>query len=135
MVEDYIQRKHGKRKVKYVLPQVQPILEETYGVIVYQEQVMQIAVEVAGFSMGQADLLRKAMGKKKPEVMAKQKQLFIDGAAERGVAAARRASCGSTSSPSPATASTRATASPTPCWPTRRPTSRRTTRWSSWPRC
>ena len=89
MVEDFIQRKLGKRKVKYVLPEVRPILEETLGVIVYQEQVMQIAVEVAGFTMGQADVLRKAMGKKSPEVMAEQKQLFIDGAAERGVAAAK----------------------------------------------
>jgi DNA polymerase-3 subunit alpha len=89
MVEDFIQRKLGKRKVKYVLPEVKPILEETLGVIVYQEQVMQIAVEVAGFTMGQADLLRKAMGKKSSAVMAEQKQKFIQGAADRGVAAAK----------------------------------------------
>jgi DNA polymerase-3 subunit alpha len=89
MVEDYIQRKLGKRKVRYILPQVKPILEETLGVIVYQEQVMQIAVEVAGFSMGQADVLRKAMGKKSPEVMAEQKEKFIEGAKGRGVAAAK----------------------------------------------
>ena len=89
MVEDYIQRKLGKRKVTYVLPQVRPILEETLGVIVYQEQVMQIAVEVSGFSMGQADILRKAMGKKSPEVMAEQKEKFIDGARGRGVAPAK----------------------------------------------
>ena len=66
MVEEFIQRKHGKKKVRYILPETQPILEETYGVIAYQEQVMQIAVEVAGFTMGEADVLRKAMGKKKP---------------------------------------------------------------------
>jgi DNA polymerase-3 subunit alpha len=85
MVEEYIQRKLGKRKVKYILPETEPILEETYGVVAYQEQVMQLAVEVAGFSMGEADVLRKAMGKKKPEVMAKQKKKFIAGAAARGV--------------------------------------------------
>ena len=86
MVEEYIQRKLGKKKVRYLLPETKPILEETYGVIVYQEQVMQIAVEVAGFTMGQADLLRKAMGKKKVEVMAEQKEMFVDGAEKRGVA-------------------------------------------------
>ena len=85
MVEEYIQRKLGKRKVKYVLPETERILEETYGVIAYQEQVMQLAVEVAGFSMGEADVLRKAMGKKKPEVMAKQHKKFLEGAASRGV--------------------------------------------------
>jgi DNA polymerase-3 subunit alpha len=89
MVEDYIQRKLGKRKVSYVLPQVRPILEETLGVIVYQEQVMQIAVEVSGFSMGEADVLRKAMGKKSPKVMAEQKQKFLQGAKGRGVAPAK----------------------------------------------
>jgi DNA polymerase-3 subunit alpha len=86
MVEEYIQRKLGKRKVKYVLPETERILEETYGVVAYQEQVMQLAVEVAGFSMGEADVLRKAMGKKKPKVMAKQHKKFLEGAASRGVA-------------------------------------------------
>jgi DNA polymerase-3 subunit alpha len=86
MVDEYIQRKLGKRKVAYLLPQIKPILEETYGVIVYQEQVMLIAVEVAGFSMAEADVLRKAMGKKKAEVMAEQKEKFVAGAVARGVA-------------------------------------------------
>jgi|CXWL01.1.fsa_nt_gi DNA polymerase-3 subunit alpha len=85
MVEEYIQRKLGKRKVTYSLPGIQKYLEETYGVIVYQEQVMLIAVEVAGFTMAQADTLRKAMGKKKLEVMLQQKELFLDGADSRGV--------------------------------------------------
>ncbi len=85
MVEEYIKRKRGQKKVRYVLEETKPIPEETYGVIAYQEQVMQIAVEVGGFSMGEADVLRKAMGKKKPEVMAEQKQKFIDGAGHRGV--------------------------------------------------
>jgi len=86
MVEEYIQRKLGKKRVRYVLPETRPILEETYGVIAYQEQVMQIAVDVAGFSLGEADVLRKAMGKKKPEVMAQQQEKFISGAVNRGVA-------------------------------------------------
>jgi DNA polymerase III subunit alpha len=85
MVEEYIQRKLGKKKVKYVLPETKDILEETYGVIVYQEQVMLIAVAVAGFSMAEADTLRKAMGKKKADVMAKMKEKFAAGAVARGV--------------------------------------------------
>jgi len=91
MVEEYIQRKLGKKKVRYILPETQSILEETYGVIAYQEQVMQVAVEIGGFSMGEADVLRKAMGKKKPEVMAEQKEKFVDGAAARGFAPAKAA--------------------------------------------
>jgi len=85
MVDEYIARKRGKKPVRYFLPETEPILEETYGVIVYQEQVMQIAVDVAGFSMGEADILRKAMGKKNKEVMAEQKEKFLDGAEGRGV--------------------------------------------------
>ena len=70
--------------VKYLLPEIEPLLKETYGVIVYQEQVMQIANVVAGYSLGEADLLRRAMGKKKPEVMAVQRDRFLSGARERG---------------------------------------------------
>ncbi|HSJ75821.1 MAG TPA: OB-fold nucleic acid binding domain-containing protein, partial [Gemmatimonadales bacterium] len=80
-----IQRKQGK-KFAYLTPEMQPILEETYGIIVYQEQVMLIGVAVAGFSMADADMLRKAMGKKKADVMAKMKEKFVEGAAKRGVA-------------------------------------------------
>ncbi|MBI5508007.1 MAG: DNA polymerase III subunit alpha [Deltaproteobacteria bacterium] len=80
MVEDYIARKHGRKKVVYPHPVCAPILGKTYGVIVYQEQVMQIAVALAGFTMGEADVLRKAMGKKKAEVMAKMKAQFVKGA-------------------------------------------------------
>ena len=86
MVEDFINRKHKKVKWKAPLPQLEDILEETYGVILYQEQVMQIASRLAGFTMGQADLLRRAMAKKKREIMTKQKEAFIQGAKERGVA-------------------------------------------------
>ena len=67
MVDDYIERKHGRDEVKYELPELEPILRETYGVIAYQEQVMRIAADLAGFSLGEADLLRKAMGKKDAE--------------------------------------------------------------------
>jgi len=79
MIDDFINRKHGKKKVTYDLPELKDILEETFGVILYQEQVMQIANRLAGFSLGQADLLRKAMGKKKPEEMAAQRTKFLAG--------------------------------------------------------
>ncbi|HET7510866.1 MAG TPA: DNA polymerase III subunit alpha, partial [Solirubrobacterales bacterium] len=84
LIDEYIQRKQGK-KFAFLSPEMQPILEETYGIIVYQEQVMLIAVAVAGFSMAEADTLRKAMGKKKKDVMAKMKAKFVDGAAARGM--------------------------------------------------
>ncbi|MGH9357301.1 MAG: DNA polymerase III subunit alpha [Terriglobia bacterium] len=79
MIDDFIARKTGRKKVSYELPQLQEILEETCGVIVYQEQVMQIAASVAGFSLGEADVLRRAMGKKKHEVMAAQREKFLAG--------------------------------------------------------
>ncbi|PID38421.1 MAG: DNA polymerase III subunit alpha [Proteobacteria bacterium] len=88
MVDDFIERKHGRKEVDYMHPQLEKILKETYGVIVYQEQVMQISSALAGYSLGQADLLRRAMGKKKEEEMVKQKRLFLEGAAEREVDAA-----------------------------------------------
>ncbi len=84
MVESFIKRKNGKEKIHYDFPELKPILEETYGVIVYQEQVMQIAAKLAGFTLGQADVLRKAMGKKKPEVMRKQREVFVKGAVALG---------------------------------------------------
>lgn len=86
MVEEFIQRKLGRKKVQFILPETRPILEETFGVIAYQEQVMQIAVTIGGFTMGQADVLRKAMGKKDPVAMAKQREKFVHGASERGFA-------------------------------------------------
>ncbi len=85
MVDDFIDRKHGRSKVVYPHPDVEPILKPTYGVILYQEQVMQIAQVLAGYTLGGADLLRRAMGKKKPEEMAKQRSIFVDGAKARGV--------------------------------------------------
>jgi DNA polymerase III subunit alpha len=84
MVDDFIERKWGRRAVQYDLPELKELLEETYGVIVYQEQVMQISNRVAGYSLGDADILRRAMGKKKAEEMAKQRDRFIQGALERG---------------------------------------------------
>jgi DNA polymerase-3 subunit alpha len=80
MVDDFISRKGGKTEIRYELPQLEPILRETYGVIAYQEQVMRIARELGGFTLGEADILRKAMGKKNPEVMAKQRGKFVEGA-------------------------------------------------------
>lgn len=85
MIDDFIDRKKGKAEIKYLHQSLEPILKDTYGVIVYQEQVMQIASQLAGFSLGQADILRKAMGKKEKEVMKKQHQLFIKGAVENGI--------------------------------------------------
>ncbi|MBI3402713.1 MAG: DNA polymerase III subunit alpha [Acidobacteria bacterium] len=85
MVDDFIARKQGKTEVKYELPELEPILSETYGVIAYQEQVMRISNVLAGFSLGEADILRKAMGKKNAEVMQKQRAKFVDGAKKRGV--------------------------------------------------
>ncbi len=84
MIEDFIERKWGRRKIEYELPELEPILKETLGVILYQEQVMQIANRLAGYSLGEADLLRRAMGKKDPEAMAKQRERFARGATERG---------------------------------------------------
>ena len=78
-IPDYIARKHGRQEVSYLHPMLEPILEATYGVIVYQEQVLQIARVLAGFSLGQADILRRAMGKKKAEEMTQQKKAFLDG--------------------------------------------------------
>jgi DNA polymerase-3 subunit alpha len=85
MVDDFIKRKRDPSQIVYEPPELEPILKETYGVIVYQEQVMAITNQLAGFSLGQADLLRRAMGKKKHDEMAKQKTLFISGGKERGI--------------------------------------------------
>ncbi len=85
MADEFINRKSGKDKVTYLHPSLEPVLKLTYGVIVYQEQVMQIARVLAGYTLGAADILRKAMGKKKPEEMAKQRAIFCEGAAQNGV--------------------------------------------------
>ncbi|HEY8508785.1 MAG TPA: DNA polymerase III subunit alpha [Steroidobacteraceae bacterium] len=86
MVDDFITRKHNKGvEIDYLHPDLKPVLQPTYGVILYQEQVMQIAQILAGYTLGGADLLRRAMGKKKPEEMAKQRSVFVEGAVKRGV--------------------------------------------------
>jgi DNA polymerase-3 subunit alpha len=85
MVDDWVARKQGKTEVKYELAALEPILSATYGVIAYQEQVMRIAQALAGFTLGQADVLRKAMGKKDPKVMAKQREAFMEGARTKGI--------------------------------------------------
>jgi DNA polymerase III subunit alpha len=84
MIDDFIKRKHGAKKIEYELSELKTVLQETYGVIVYQEQVMQIANIIAGYSLGEADLLRRAMGKKKAEEMAAQRQKFVGGARAKG---------------------------------------------------
>ena len=84
MIDDFIDRKWGRKKIEYELPELEAVLKETLGVIVYQEQVMQIANRLAGYSLGEADLLRRAMGKKNADEMAKQRERFVKGAIERG---------------------------------------------------
>ena len=84
MIDDFIDRKWGRKKIEYELPELETMLKETLGVIVYQEQVMQIANRLAGYSLGEADLLRRAMGKKNADEMAKQRQRFVKGALDRG---------------------------------------------------
>ena len=85
MVDDYIDRKHGRSPITYLHPELEPILKETYGVILYQEQVMEIARVLSGYTLGSADMLRRAMGKKKPEEMARQGETFKNGAVNHGV--------------------------------------------------
>ena len=85
MVTDFIDGLHGKKEVVYMHPLLEPILKETFGVVLYQEQVMQIVQVLAGFSLGQADLLRRAMGKKKHELLMAQKEIFIQGCAKNGL--------------------------------------------------
>ena len=84
MIDDFVERKWGRRNVEYMLPEIEPMLKETLGVIVYQEQVMQIANVLSSYSLGEADLLRRAMGKKDPKEMAKQRDRFMSGAAALG---------------------------------------------------
>ena len=86
-IPDFIDRKHGRKRVEYLHPSIEPILAETYGIMVYQEQVMRIAQVVAGYSLGGADKLRRAMGKKKADEMAEQRSVFVEGAKAKGVRA------------------------------------------------
>ena len=85
VIDDFIKRKHGRVQISYEVPELEPILKDTYGVIAYQEQVMRIASDLAGFTMGEADLLRKAMGKKDASAMQAQRKRFVEGAVERGI--------------------------------------------------
>ncbi len=85
MTDEFIKRKHSPEKIKYEVPELEPILKETRGIIIYQEQVMRIAHELAGFSLAEADILRKAMGKKIPEIMKSQRERFVQGAKKKGI--------------------------------------------------
>ena len=91
MIDTFIARKHGKEKIVYQHPLLEPILRDTYGCLVYQEQVMLISSALAGFTLNEADNLRKAMGKKKPEIMAKFAAQFVQGAVSRGASEASSA--------------------------------------------
>ncbi len=85
MVDDFISRHRGEKKVKYIVKEMEEILKNTFGIIVYQEQIMQLAQKLAGYSLGEADMMRRAMGKKKKDEMAKHSEKFVDGAIERGI--------------------------------------------------
>src|SRR5262245_49996967 len=85
MVDEFILRHHGKKSVRYITPEMKEILNNTYGIIVYQEQIMQLAQKLAGYTLSEADLMRRAMGKKKREEMAVHEEKFISGAVERGI--------------------------------------------------
>ncbi len=89
MVDDFVECKHGRKAIVYMHPKLEEVLKETYGVMVYQEQVMKVVQVLAGFSLGQADLLRRAIGKKIPEVLAEQRQIFVEGCAQHGVEPAK----------------------------------------------
>ena len=107
LIPSFCERKHGRERVVYPDPRVEAILSETYGIMVYQEQVMQMAQIIGGYSLGGADLLRRAMGKKKPEEMAQHRQIFRDGAAKKRTLASRKRTSSSISwRSSRATAST-----------------------------
>ena len=115
LIPEFIRRRHGEVKIEYEHPLLEPISQETYGIMVYQEQVMQAAQVLAGYTLGGADLLRRAMGKKKPEEMAKQRDIFVKGCAKvNNIPGSRRRTRSSICwKNSPATASTSRTPPPT----------------------
>jgi DNA polymerase-3 subunit alpha len=113
-IDTYVDRKFGRQQLDMLHPSLEPVLKETYGVIIYQEQVMQIAQVLSGYSLGEADLLRRAMGKKKKEEMDAQKARFISGAARRACPPSRPPASSNSWTSSPAMASTRATRPPMP---------------------
>lgn len=117
----YIACKHGEEQPDYLHPSIEPILKETFGIMIYQEQVMQIARTLSGYSLGGADLLRRAMGKKIKEEMEAQRKAFVDGAVANGVDKATAAHVFDRWRSSPATASTSRTRPPMPWSPTRPP--------------
>ncbi len=121
-IPTYCARKHGREEPDYIHPKLEPVLRETFGVIVYQEQVMQAAQMLSGYSLGEADLLRRAMGKKIRSEMQQQRSRFVTGASSAASRRDRPRRSSSCSSASPTTASTRATPPPTRWSPTRPPT-------------
>ena len=126
-IPNFIAGKHG-HKVSYPHPKLEELLRETYGVMIYQERIMLAAAELAGFSLGQADLLRRAMGEKQMDIMREQRKAFVQGCVDNGWSANRlKKSTTSSSSLLSTTASTNPTRHPTACWPTTPPISRPTT--------
>ena len=122
-IPTYCARKHGKEQPEYIHPKLEPVLRETFGVIIYQEQVMEAARRLSGYSLGEADLLRRAMGKKIRSEMEAQRKRFVDGARQgRRGEGASRGDLRAARQASPTTASTRATRRPTRWSPTRPPT-------------
>jgi len=113
MVDPFIKRKHGKEKVEYDHPLLEPVLRDTYGVIVYQEQVMRVAQALSGYTLQEADMLRAAMGKKNKQVMERERARFVEGAVRNGVIRRSRNRSSRRSGPSRPTASTARTLRPT----------------------
>ena len=132
-IPTYCAVKLGEEDADYLHPKIEPVLKETFGVIIYQEQVMQIAQILSGYSLGEADMLRRAMGKKIKAEMDAQRARFVDGAVERGLTRPRPMKSSICSRNSPITASTRAMRRPMRWSPTRPPGARPIIRWSSWP--
>ena len=142
-IPKFIACKHDPSKVSYIIPELEPILSITYGCIVYQEQVIQIFQQLAGYTLGQADMLRRAMSKKKAKDVAKEREAFLHGDPARNIkgcvangidpAAAEKSTM--RSSPSPITPSTRPTPFPMRWWPIRQRTSNAISHGSIWRRC
>ena len=132
-IPTYVAREHGKEPVEYLHPKLEPIVGETYGIMIYQEQVMQAAQVIAGYSLGGADLLRRAMGKKKVEEMDKQRAIFLEGAGQNGISEQTPSISSSKWKSSRAMASTSHTRLPMRLLLTKQPILRRTSQSNSWP--
>ena len=134
-IDRFIKSKHGKEQVTYPHPSMKELLDETYGVIVYQDQVLHVLQNFAGYSLGEADTVRKAMGKKIPELMAEERERFVSGAIQQGYSAQMGTEIFNLIEPFAGYAFNKAHSVSYGLSPTGPPTSKPTTRWSTWPRC